>query len=229
MTTFTVTATEGGSTSVGIAMTVKVVTGQAAAQPGTVAGATSTTPSEAITPAASGSWVYGSVLGLAGTYTPLAGTSTDQDAHLPGLEMCQCRSTGTSTGGTPETIGYTATVNGISAVLAEIKAAGTLTEDASSPAPVNAVATTVSTAAFTPPAGSLLVAMVASNGGAGAATMALTDSSGLGLTWTEQVKQNGAGNGYAGIWTAAMPAPPSSAGGGALGFDAVTGFILEDW
>jgi hypothetical protein len=35
--------------------------------------------------------------------------------------------------------------------------------------------------------------------------MTVSDS-GLGLTWTERVKQNGAGNGYSGIWTAPVPA-----------------------
>jgi len=41
---------------------------------------------------------------------------------------------------------------------------------------------------------------------------ATVSDTGLGLTWTERVKQNASGNGYAGIWTAPVPASVVSAG-----------------
>jgi hypothetical protein len=210
MATFTVTATQGGSTTDSIALFVAVVTGAGASQPGAVAAATNTTPSDSITPQASGSWVYGSVLGIAGTYTVVSGTTTKQDAHsVGGLDLISCRTTSTTTASTPVTVGYTATSNGISIALCEILNSAGLAEDGSTPAGVStALATTISTASFTPPAGALLVAMVQSNGGAGSVTISITDTSGLGLSWVEQEKQNGAGNGYSGVWTAAIPSGP---------------------
>src|SRR5262249_56133000 len=74
----------------------------------------------------------------------------------------------------------------------EILAAGTLAEDASGPAGASTTsAATVTTASFTPPPGSLLVAMTGTNGGAGVVTMTISDSSGL--AWAEKVKNNPSG------------------------------------
>lgn len=204
---FTVTASEGGSLSNGITLAVKVITGAAASQPGAVAGIASVTPALAITPNGTGSWVYGANLGLAGTYTPNAATTYEQNvAPGDGLEHIALRSTATTTAGTPVTLGGSATANSISVALAEILAAGVLAEDASSPAPVStSVATSIATGSFTPPAAFILVAMVSSNGGVGVCTMSLTDTSGLGLIWTERQKQNAAGGGYSGVWTAQLP------------------------
>jgi hypothetical protein len=203
---FTVTATQGTSVAIGTSLLVKVLTGQAASPVGTIASATSTTPSLAITPAATGSWVYGADLGLTGTYTANGSTTYQATSSGGGLEYLQARTTATTTAATPVTVGGTAGVNSISICLCEIEAGAGLAEDASGPAVAFlSGATAVTTAAFTPPAGSLLVAVIATNGGSGATSMAVTDTSGLGLTWTQQVKQNGTGNGYSGIWTAAMP------------------------
>jgi hypothetical protein len=213
---FTATATQGGSVAIGTALLLKVITGQAASPIGQTASATSTTPSQAITPNATGSWVYGANLGLTGTYTANGATTYEANNSGGGLEYIRMRTAATTTAATPVTVGGTAGVNSISIALLEILAGAGLAEDASSPAGAFlSNATAVSTAAFAPPAGSLLVAMVATNGGGGATTVALTDSSGLGLTWAEAVRQNGAGNGYSGIWTAlvlsaaaAIPAQP---------------------
>ena len=204
---FTVTATQAGSVAIGTALLVKVVTGQAASPIGQTASATSTTPSLSITPNGTGSWVYGANLGLSGTYTPNGSTTYQANSSGGGLEYIPMRTTGTTTASTPVTVGGTAGVNSISIALLEIlKGAGSLAEDASSPADAFlSTATAVTTAAFTPPAGALLVAMVATNGGAGTTTMGITDTSGLGLTWTERVTQHGAGNGYSGVWTAKVP------------------------
>ena len=92
--------------------------------------------------------------------------------------------------------------------LLEILPSGTITTDASSPASVDTfTAQTVTTAAFTPPPGSLLVAMVTAAATFGdAVTMSVTDSSGL-LTWVQVVPAASTGNGYAGIWTAQVPQP----------------------
>jgi hypothetical protein len=208
--TFTVTATElTQGVAGGIAGTIKVLTG--AKQVGAVAPFTSITPNNPLTPLATGSIIYSSVLGINGTYTVVAGTVTEQDFLGVGLELLQCRASAVTSAGVPQTVGYTATVNGISQVLAEIEALTTLAEDASSPAPFASQAgTAITSPAFSPPAGSLLMLAIASNGSSGSVTFGITDTSGLGLTWTEAVRANTAGDGYSGIWTAQLPAAPSS-------------------
>lgn len=206
---FTVTATQGGNRASGMAMVLKVVTGTAASQPGATTGALTGTPSIPITPAGTGSWVYGAILADSGTWTADAAATFEQNVSSGGLEYIQLRSTSTTTSGTPVTLGGTSSATGLSIALCEILAAGTLAEDASSPA-VSAYhsSQSVTTAAFNPPGSAVLVAMISSNGTAGTTTMAVTDSSNLGLTWVEQMKENGSSKGYAGVWTAQLPAGP---------------------
>jgi hypothetical protein len=203
---FTVTATEGGSTTNGISLQVKVVTGQAASPTGINQAATNATPNLSTgAGVTTGSWVYCALIGLL-TITANGSTTFQNNHNGGGIQYVAARSASTMTGGSAVTIGGTGGT-GISVCLLEILAGSGLAEDASSPAGVFASgATTVSTAGFAPPNGSLLVAMVSSNGAGGVTTMALSDTSGLGLTWTEQVKQDGAGNGYSGVWTATVPA-----------------------
>lgn len=201
----TVTATQGGSTASGIRAFVRVVTGAAASPIGQANGVTSTTPSISVTSTTAGSLVYGSNLGLAGTYTPNAATiyQANNTVGATGLQYISLRSTSTVAGGTV-TLGGTAGVNSISIVVQEILSGAGIAEDASSPAAFGGTGLTATSASFNPPT-SLLVVSVQSNGGGGATTMAITDTLG-GLTWTERIKQNGAGNGYAGIWTAPFTA-----------------------
>src|SRR5258707_9760751 len=129
------TATAGGSVQNGIALTVKVLTSASASQPGAVAGVAGTTPSQAITPSGTGSWVYGANLGLAGTYTANAATTPYLYDVAPGdgLEHVHMRTAATTTSGTPVTVGGTATANSISVALAELLAAGALAEGACRP------------------------------------------------------------------------------------------------
>jgi hypothetical protein len=214
--TFTVTATQtgSGSTANGMAIVLKVITGQAAAPIGITQTATNTTPSLSTgTGVSTGSWVYGANLGDAGTYTVNGSTTYSQNTTGAGLEYVSMRSTSTMTGGSAVTLGGTAGVNSISICLLEILAAGTLAEDASSPAPVAySAVTTKTTAAFTPPPGSLLVLMAATNGTASHVVgLSVTDTSGLGLTWTQQVVAHNSGSGYSGIWTAQIPNNPALA------------------
>ena len=76
-----------------------------------------------------------------------------------------------------------------------------LAEDPSSPAPVSTTSDkTVTTALFTPPMGSLLVAMCATAGTA--VGVNITDSDGS-LEWYEQSRKSGT-SGYAGVWTAVV-------------------------
>jgi hypothetical protein len=211
MATGTVTATEGGSTTNGISLFVRVLTGQAASPIGVTTSATSATPALTTgTGVTTGSWVYGALIGLT-TITANGSTTFKFNNNAGSLQYIAARTTGTMTGGVAVTVGGTGGT-GISICLQEILAGAGLAEDASSPAGVFASgAITATTASFTPPASSLLVAMVSSNGAGGATTMTVSDT-GLGLTWTERVKQNGAGNGYSGLWTAPVPAAAAAHG-----------------
>jgi hypothetical protein len=203
----TVTATEGGTTANGIALTVKVLTGAAPVQPGqTATSATANPPQLAITPNASASWVYGGAsINSATLYTPNAATTFSQNVNS-GTVLGTFRTTATTTAATPVTVGASAPASAADIALVEILAAAglSLAEDASSPAGVNAAAaTTVATAAFTPPGGTLLVAMTATNAtGSGTVTMTV---SGGGLTWTQAAFANSATTAYAGVWLARVP------------------------
>lgn len=209
--TMAVTAIEGGSTFNGMSLAVKMVTGAAVPQPGATNSTTTiTTPSLAITPAATGSWVYGAILDANGTtaWTELA-ASTPFVINAPdvanGSTYGNYRSTGTTTGGTPVTLGASAPTGLASGGLAqaEIRPLTILVEDPASPPPITTfAATTVTTATFTTVPGALLVATVCADGGVGVCTMTLT---GGGLTWVELVKANGTGKGYAGVWAAQVP------------------------
>lgn len=207
----TVTATQGGTTANGLALRVFVLTQAAATQNGATANAainSSTAFTASITTTQTGSRVYGAAAnGSNSSFSAAASTTlVDDIADATNTERYGTFKA-TSLTGTPG-----ATILGLTAAaastgplaMAEIKTAGTLTEDGSAPAVASTTsATTVTTASFTPPGGSLLVALVASDGGAGVTTMTV---SGGGLTWTEQVKNNPSAGDYAGVWIAQVAA-----------------------
>ncbi len=218
--TLEITATGSGGAYVGMALTVTALTGAAAATDIIASGATASSylsgaPELAITPAAAGSWVYGAVweYNPGAAYTPASGTTFSQNindpANLAGYGTF--RSAGPATAGAPVILGGSAPAgNYIDIALAEILAAGPLTEVAT--AAVSATQawqyTTMElsqTAIFPvpPPAGALLVATVSANSRySPATTMAV---SGGGLTWTQLAASNGAA--YAGVWIAQLPSP----------------------
>lgn len=210
----TVTAAESVATFNGVLIRVKVLIGTAAAPIGAIATQSgSGAKQQQITTTQTGSQVYGALLEVGSTaftanaQTTLFDNTTDA---VNGLTAASCRST--SATGTPgaEVIGASApAAGGGGTSLLEILPSGTITEDASSPAGVyNASGSSAVTASFTPPAGALLVAMVAADASA-ATVVTVSDSSGL--TWTQRVTTQSAGNSYTGIWTAQIPA--AAAGG----------------
>lgn len=222
----TVTAAQSGTggTDNGIALTVKVITGQAASPIGqTASSATVTAPELAITPTGNGSWVYGAVVNGGGATSFTAAGNTTFSQNVPdttnALAYGTFRSSSTTTSGTPVTLGATAPAEAsgqILIALLEILAGTGLAEDSSSPAGVNSkTATSVTTASFTPPGGSLLVAQVGSDAnvdGTHSMTMTVTDSSGL--TWTRRVTgtltDGSATYQLASVWTAPVPVPPAA-------------------
>lgn len=220
---FTVTATEGGSTFAGVLLVVKVLTGISGSPIGNTA--TLAQPSgggalqTSITTTAVGSQVYAAsaYVGIQ-AYVGNGNTTTlaDQPDATNGLETGAGRSTSATSSPGAISIGFSPTPagNGTLALL-EILPSGTITEDGSSPAAIysGSGATTVTTASFAPPAGSLLVAMIGADANA-STTMGVTDTSGLGLTWTARVTAQASGALYAAVWTAAIPAGGTNAPAG---------------
>ena len=208
---FTATVTQLTGKANGLSIYPRVITGAAVSQPGTVAGSQSTGASQAITPAGTGSWVYGAILGGNTTLTALAANSPfAAQVTQNSLRYVALRSISTTTSGTGITLGASSATTGLDTSLCEILVASgqTLAEDGSSPA-VSSVSNAqfLATNSFTGvPAGATLLLIVTSNGGTGTTTVSVTDTSGLGLTWTEHEPINGASKGYAGTWTARMPA-----------------------
>ena len=211
----TVTATQGGSTANGLALRVFTLTGAAAvaAQAGGSASAhiTAALAFTASITTAAGSNVYGASSRGGPTQVSTGSNATlvdDVQDSTNGERYVTVKALNVASGAT--TRGHTTTVTNQSGAVAllEILASGTLTEDAAnSPAVASTTAAlTVTTASFNPGAGSLLVALIASDGGAAVTTMTVTDNLGAHLNWTEKVKNNPSGGDYAGVWIADVPA-----------------------
>src|SRR6185437_16302842 len=104
MTTFTVTATQGGSTSTGIEMVLLDVGGQSGSPIGSApAGVTSATPAVTITPDITGSLIVGTVLTAGSALAALTGTTFYETPSGAGLRYGPFSGTSAS-GGTPQTL-----------------------------------------------------------------------------------------------------------------------------
>jgi trimeric autotransporter adhesin len=210
-----VTATQNGGTFNGILLRVKVLTAVAAAQTGNTGSYSSGTgPARTpITTTVTGSRVYGAAMNAQGTsFTAQAGcTLLDNHVDATNGNTYGTFQT-TAPTGTPgaTTVGTSAPTTGTpiwDCAALEILPDGTIGEDASAPAvAVTDSDITVTTAAFDPPAGSLLVALVSSDGD-GTASGTTMSVSGGGIGWTEVVFANSAGC-YCGVWVAVAGSPP---------------------
>lgn len=213
---FTVTGSQSGSTSPGMMIRVKVLTG---ASQGTQNGATATQAGAAahqaaITPTQIGSVIYGSGFDVGSTaLTAASGCTAIDSSHLTdGITHGSVKTSAATSALTSETVGFSAPADAGLLALAEILANGTITEDASSPAVATTTAgLTVTAPAFSPPYSSVLVVMLSTNGGASVVTPAVSDTSGLGLIWHQRVLINPTGGGSASVWYALMPAGTQTA------------------
>jgi hypothetical protein len=221
MAPMTVTATQGGSTANGLLLRVFTLTGAklVASQTGGSAsgsGASGTSGTATGTVQQTTSRIYGAAslgssapTGVAGSGSTLVDTVKDS---TNGGTYNTYKNAAPATGS--QAIGITWTSSaGWEVAWLEVLAAATLAEDvANSPAVASTTAAiTVTTASFNPGAGSLLVALLSSDGGAAVTTMTVTDNLGTHLNWTEKVKLNTSGLDYTGVWIADVPA---AAGGG---------------
>ena len=187
----------------GTMLRVKVLTGTYALQPGGSAVAGSGSQTVSVTTTRPGSRVYGTVLDNSEStgFTFNAASFGFDAIDDPGNNASygSFRSAAATVSPGPVSLGTTDSASGARVLAAvEILPWGTITEDASSPAVAfGASASTVTTAPFLPPAGSLLVAMVCAESHL-AIRMALST---VGLAWTEQVAIFPTQS-YAGVWTA---------------------------
>jgi hypothetical protein len=205
-----VTATQGGFTANGILLRVKVLTGAAGSPVGGTGSFASFTTGPAqctVTTTAAGSMVYGGLMGFPAASTSLtahAGTTLLDSHHDTVNDNWYGTFQTTSVTGTPgATVVGSDTPSasgGYSCGAVEILSAGTIQDDPSAPAVANTdSATTVTSDAFTPPDGSLLLALVGSDGGNGLTTMTVA---GGGVVWTELAKGQSTDGGYGGVWAA---------------------------
>jgi hypothetical protein len=218
MVAITVTATASGGGSVnGTLLAVRVLNGASLTQGGATATTTTvTTPQLPITPGASGNWVYQAVLyGAASALTGLDANTTSISTVVDstnGVTYAACRSTSaTTTSSTTYGWGGPTTSSGnVYAASAEIQAAGTLSEDSSTPAVVSSTtAKTVTSASFTPPGTSVLVAVVVADWtGSSTVAVAVTDSASA-YTWTQR---SGISNDLTSVWVGIPKTSTISAG-----------------
>jgi hypothetical protein len=217
----TVTATQGTDTFNGIALAVRVYTGAVEAggasntfhvSPGTGPAAVSLTPN-----ATSSLPVFCTSLDTNTAVTAATNNAYDNNSSTPfGVSVGDGHYTGTVTSGTPVTVGSSAPTasDHYNCAAYEIRPSGGSTPalDGSGPAwATTSTAITVTTASFTPPPGSVLVALIESfaSGTGSGQTMTVSDTSGL--AWTQRAAISFANQSEAVfIFTATVPA-----GGGA--------------
>jgi hypothetical protein len=209
---FTVKATQSGGA--GIFLAVKVLSGARVASSPATATENSLTlaPTASITTTTVGAQVYGSIIytvNNSSTFTAAAGNTIADSIAGVGDTFGSTRLTAAVVTPGATAVGATAPAGngtfGTSAAFLEILPAGTIAQDGSTPAAVASGAlSSITTAAFTPPPGTLLVALV--NTDAAQTIPVITDTSGLGLVWTRQVSSTSASqSGGAWIYTAVMP------------------------
>lgn len=201
----TVTATATGvSPSNGVNVRIFVFTGAkaAASQAGVTASQSAAAAHQATINTAAGSEVAGSLFGVSSFTFDAGSTSVDNiNDATNGVQYGSFKSTASGS----RTVGASAptTAGGMAAL--EIQAATTLAHDASETGVLttNKTGTSAVSPSFTPPPGSLVVAVVSLFGIGTVATASVTDTSGM--TWTEKIAGHASGMGYAGIWIAQVP------------------------
>ena len=201
---FTVTVQQTSAKANGMTAYLQVLTGQNSSQPGNTF-TSQAVINDSFTPNSTSSYVTGAFLGSSTLPVAESANSPFLYSHISGLSYIEFEATAPSS---PVTVGVASGPTALGLAVCEIMSGSGLAIDASTPgAMAYAAVETLTSASFTPPAGSLLVLMVSSNGASGTTAMSVSDTSGLGLTWIEQVKANGSGKGYAGVWTAVVLAP----------------------
>jgi hypothetical protein len=206
---FTVSVAPGAN-DFNLSVLVQVLTGATEAG-GTFAQNGGTTPANSsVTPNFSNSWIGATAKSTGSTnYTASANNTalvtpgTNNGPYYMGWYSA------TVTAGTPVTVGANNSTAAEAWAIYEVPPAGGSTPvvDGSSPALVtNGGTGTATTASFTPPPGSVLVAF-STAGTLSTDTATISDTSGLGLVWTKRATFVNASTSIATVWTATVPAP----------------------
>ena len=214
MTSYTVTATQGTNTAAGMFLYVLVLTNaQMAGTPS--AGSSVSAYNCAVTATVAGSMVVGAIAqGAASAFTAEANsTITNYADSTHGNEYAGFYSSATSGSGSAAYGSSTAYANGwygCAAVEIIPVSGGNVTLDGSGPVSLGSgTLTALTSASFTPPAGSLLVALVATNGATSSMAAGFSFSSSPSLTWTLQSSETAQSSstyyGWTGVATAAVP------------------------
>jgi Spherulation-specific family 4 len=201
----TVTATQSGTGAAnGMLLRVLVLDNATlAGTPATAIQSGAAAHQASITTTTTGSVVYGAIADFYAGTVPMDTGCNDIDNEVDTVNGACYATYYTNTTGTPgaETVGTAASYGGGMAAVEVLASGGSITTDASSPNVITTTsAQTLTSATFTPPAGTLLVALVSTFGVFGD-QVDMTVSGG-GLTWTQQASGNTASNGYVGVWTA---------------------------
>ncbi|HVT98886.1 MAG TPA: hypothetical protein VHE33_15380 [Acidobacteriaceae bacterium] len=194
----TVTATASGTGSVnGTSLVVRVLNNASLTQNGATANSsTVTTPQISITPHATGSMIYGSIVTDITSLSSLDANTTalvNQAASISGNGVATYagyRSTSLTASTSAATYGWGAPTVGAGEIFiasAEILASGgTLNEDASSPAAAwNPSSLSATTASFTPPASAVLVAIVGAGWNTSGSTAVTVTDSASAYNWSQ--------------------------------------------
>jgi hypothetical protein len=221
MTAYTVTATNsapGGGN--GINLQVEVITGALDSGGASLAVLNATLAAGSITPNFSSSYIawaaeQGFTSGnftIEPSNTAYSNVADSTDSVILGTGFYS----GAVTGGTAVTVGASAPSFTSNSQLAayELKPNPAWASDASTPANVQGTGTnTVTTASFTPPAGSILVAMVPGNFSATGGSGNISVTSSPVLTWTARAVNTAgsSGNGFAGVYIALIPSAATPA------------------
>lgn len=141
-------------------------------------------------------------------YTAASGNTFWDNSAAGSWSYGTGRYTGTVTAGTPVTVGSTAPNGQYQSWAAyEVKPSGSTTPalDASTPASVyNGGGSSASSASFSPPAGSVLVAVVDANGLGSGSNLGFSVTDTAGLTWTKR-QASAANNEGSAVYTATVP------------------------
>lgn len=230
-----VTATSGQDAIPGILLSVYVLTGASIpATPNTIAWCAAATSNTTLTIAQSGAGFFAAYSNVApgasgGTLSYGVHSTRDVDNtvtdSVQGWGFASERDSSTVAnrpaagtvvtfwpGGVPG--GGGSGYGSVAAVEVDNASGSTWAIDGSSPAAVsstgNFATSTVTTAAFTPPAGSLIIACVAAPGSTPASTVQVNVLDSYGLAWNQTGTANVAGFGYASVWWASVPLTPTT-------------------
>lgn len=202
-----ITATQGGNANPGILLRLLVLTN--ATLPGSLNVAEQSAAAAhqaAIVTTQTGSIVYAACVDGTNATVPMDSGCTDIDNVVDNVNTICYASLFSGPTVTPgsETVGTVASFGGGIAMLEVKSFGGSITTDPSSPAVASTnSATSIASPSFTPPPGSLIIALIAAGGlFAGVTTMGV---SGGGLSWNPAEQANATSQFYAGVWYATVP------------------------